>query len=212
MKLAFLTKTRDILAPSAIDQARLHKATNSSQFAREYKDYSKRLISLSWGILDVEEARERMARDINNDFLCVRRPGEFWEYTNDPKVPPLEKLIGEERDQSLKFFTVIQIDFLRPTHDYIDLRSNGMDYAMVTADEQLEGAMKTLGINADWWIMCCTTSDDHKASAYRRSIIVLNRDVNDKDAAAKEILRHIIDPDVMETLENILEDAIREEI
>lgn len=58
---------------------------------RAYKDYSTRLVSVSWHQLDDEGAAARIASDFNNDFLWIRGPDGFQGYYHRPdavKRPP----------------------------------------------------------------------------------------------------------------------------
>lgn len=139
---------------------------------RAYKDYSTRLVSVSWHQLDDEGAAARIASDFNNDFLWIRGPSGFQEYYGKPDAVPLRQLAKLEYEGTA-WFPVFQIDLLRPTHDYIDLRSGGRDYAILLAEKQFEDAMRSLGIMPNWWTICCSTMNDHPMSAYRRSIMVL---------------------------------------
>ena len=178
---------------------------------RAYKDYSTRLVSVSWHQLDDEGAAARIASDFNNDFLWIRGPSGFQEYYGKPDAVPLRQLAKLEYEGTA-WFPVFQIDLLRPTHDYIDLRSGGRDYAILLAEKQFEDAMRSLGIMANWWTICCSTMNDHPKSAYRRSIMVLGRDVHGNDAPYDDIMMALTNAATLDRIEDELEHSLREEI
>lgn len=176
-----------------------------------YKDYSTRLVSVSWHQLDDEGAAARIASDFNNDFLWIRGPSGFQEYYGKPDAVPLRQLAKLEYEGTA-WFPVFQIDLLRPTHDYIDLRSGGRDYAILLAEKQFEDAMRSLGIMPNWWTICCSTMNDHPKSAYRRSIMVLGRDVHGNDAPYDDIMMALTNAATLDRIEDELEHSLREEI
>ena len=178
---------------------------------RDYKDYSTRLVSVSWHQLDDEGAAARIASDFNNDFLWIRGPSGFQEYYGKPDAVPLRQLAKLEYEGTA-WFPVFQIDLLRPAHDYIDLRSGGRDYAILLAEKQFEDAMRSLGIMPNWWTICCSTMNDHPKSAYRRSIMVLGRDIHGNDAPYDDIMMALTNPATLDRIEDELEHSLRAEI
>lgn len=178
---------------------------------RSYKDYSNCLVSVSWHQLTDEEAAARIASDFNNDFLWIRGPGGFQDYYHKPDVVPLRELANPNYADT-RWFHVFQIDLLRPAHDYIDLRSGGRDYAILVAEQHFEEAMRSLGIMPNWWTICCSTMNDHPMSAYRRSIMVLGRDVHGNDAPYEDIVVALANPATLERIEDALEHSLRAEI
>ena len=178
---------------------------------RTYKDYSNRLVSVSWHQLKDEDAAARIASDFNNDFLWIRGPGGFQDYYHRPDAVPLRELANTNYADTA-WFHVFQIDLLRPAHDYLDLRCGGRDYAILTAEQQFEEAMCSLGIVPNWWTICCSTMNDHPMSAYRRSIMVLGRDVHGNDAPYEDIVVALANPATLDLIEDALEHSLRAEI
>ena len=178
---------------------------------RTYKDYSNRLVSVCWHQLTDEEAAARIACDINNDFLWIRGPGGFEAYYHRPDAVPLRELANPNYADTA-WFHVFQIDLLRPAHDYIDLRSGGRDYAILMAEQQFEDAMRSLRIMPNWWTICCSTMNDHPMSAYRRSIMVLGRDIHGNDAPYQDIVVALANPETLDLIEEALEHSLRAEI
>lgn len=178
---------------------------------RTYKDYSNRLVSVCWHQLTDEEAAARIACDINNDFLWIRGPGGFEAYYHRPDAVPLRELANPNYADTA-WFHVFQIDLLRPAHDYIDLRSGGRDYAILMAEQQFEDAMRSLRIMPNWWTICCSTMNDHPMSAYRRSIMVLGRDIHGNDAPYQDIVVAPANPETLDLIEDALEHSLRAEI
>lgn len=178
---------------------------------RAYKDYSARLVSVSWHQLTDEQAAARIASDFNNDFLWVRGLGRFQDYYHKPDTLPLRELANPNYADAA-WFHVFQIDLLRPAHDYIDLRSGGRDYAILIAEQQFEDAMRSLGIMPNWWTICCSTMNDHPKSAYRRSIMVLGRDLHGNDAPHGDIVVALANPETLDLIEDALEHSLRAEI
>lgn len=178
---------------------------------RTYKDYSNRFVSVCWHQLTDEEAAARIACDINNDFLWIRGPGGFEAYYHRPDAVPLRELANPNYADTA-WFHVFQIDLLRPAHDYIDLRSGGRDYAILMAEQQFEDAMRSLRIMPNWWTICCSTMNDHPMSAYRRSIMVLGRDIHGNDAPYQDIVVALANPETLDLIEDALEHSLRAEI
>lgn len=183
----------------------------AQQPGRAYKDYSNCLVSVSWNQLTNEDAAERIASDFNEDFLWIRGPGGFQNDYGKPNAVPLKQLANCHYADTA-WFHVFQIDLLRPVHDYLDLRSGGRDYTILTAEQQFEAAMRSLGITPDWWTICCSTMNDHPMSAYRRSIIVLGRDVHGNDAPYDDIIVALTNPATLVLIEEALEHSMRAEI
>ncbi len=177
---------------------------------RTYKDYSNRLVSVSWHQLTDEEAAARIASDFNNDFLWIRGPDGFQGYYHKRDAVPLRELANPNYADTA-WFHVFQIDLLRPAHDYIDLRSGGRDYVILMAEQQFEDAMRSLRIMPNWWTICCSTMNDHPMSAYRRSIMVLGRDIHGNDAPYQDIVVALANPETLDLIEDALEHSLRAE-
>lgn len=176
-----------------------------------YKDYSKCLVSVSWDQLTDEDASARIASDFNKDFLWISGPDGFQDDYGKTDAVPLRHLANSQYADTA-WFHVFQIDLLRPVYDYISLRSSGRDYAILTAEQQFEEVMRSFGITPNWWTICCSTMNDHPMSAYRRSIIVLGRDVNGDDAPYEDIIVALANPITLAGIEDALEHSLRAEI
>ena len=135
------------------------------------RDYSNRLISLSWHFLTPDECQKRAVADIEPDqrFCDMRAEPGDGEYF-DPAVDHFQQLAGPRGE----LLDCLQIDLLRPTYDYLSLKYNSLLYLLMRAERALDGALETRGIETEWSKIYTTTQDDSPVSAYRRSIIFPN--------------------------------------
>ena len=172
-------------------------------------DYSKRLVSLTYQFLELEELQRRIAADINHDFLFYTPTGEGWQYY-DPKAVPLPMISDPvHTSDDSHWFTIFQIDLLRPTADYLDLRAPGQPiYQILSGECFLTKAFEARNIDCNWSTLCCTTENDHPMSAYRRTIAILSRDAGGAEIRPDPDPR-FINHDLLLALEDDLEQAIR---
>lgn len=173
------------------------------------RDYSTRLVSLTFQFIELEEMQRRIAADINSDFLFYTPTGDDWQYY-DPKTTPLNLISDTEYTSAdSHWFTILQIDLLRPVADYLDLRAPGGPlHQLLSGECFLIDALQSQSIDCNWSTLCCTTETDHPMSAYRRSIAVLNR-LPDGTALQPNPDLHVIKHDLLLTLEDHLETAFR---
>lgn len=135
------------------------------------RDYTNRLISLSWQYLSAGECQARARADINPDFrFCDLRakPGDG-EYF-DPDTNDFRDLTGPDGH----FFDCLQIDLLRPSFDYLSLKYSSLLYILLDCEYLLADKLEARGIVPEWSTIKCTTADDSPISAYRRTIVFPN--------------------------------------
>jgi hypothetical protein len=173
------------------------------------KDYANRLVAVSKRYLSVKEAAARIDRDIEEDFLVMKGPGEYWGEFNKDEAYLIGRYLKKREDDPAQFCCAIQIDFLNPTAGYLDVRGGELHYAIVNADFAFETAMRYIGIDPAWWTISCTTQNDHQLSACRRTIIALDYDPNGNATMSAQVLEKLIDRNMLRHLENILEEKIR---
>lgn len=178
------------------------------------RDYTKRLVALSTRLLDAEEARTLIGRDINSEFLFIAGPEDDWELFQETDALRLETLFGDGRpERLLGTCATLRIDFLNPTSGYFDLMLPlGIRYYVLDAEFHLRDAMTKLGIPTFIWTITCTTANDHPMSAYRRTIIILNQDRAGNDTGARSTCRTLFNPNVFAQLEDLMEESLRKEI
>ncbi len=178
-----------------------------------YRDYRRRLIALSKGEIRIPETRELLSRDIHPEWMLFGGPGREPLPFEETRTLRLELLFAEGSDGTMHVAcTTIQIDFLNPTAGYLDLMGHGIAFSVLDAEYHLLSAMKQLGMEPLWWTLVCTTKDDHPLSAYRRTIIILNRDPDCKPAGPGPVAEQLFTHDVFERLENLMEESHRTEI
>ena len=142
------------------------------------RDYQSRLISLTYQSLPIDELERRVRADLNPDFLFYTSPDSDWEYFELEKTP-LTSFSDPSKVGEFDWFTAVQIDLLRPTVDYLELRAPSQPRFQILSGECfLTAALKARGIMTNWSTLCCTTQNDHPMSAFRRTIAVLGRDEN----------------------------------
>lgn len=179
-----------------------------------YRNYTDRLVALSIGSLDAEEARELISRDISPEFLFITGPRDACELFEETDSLTLEGLFGDGRPDSLSgTCATLRIDFLNPTSGYFDLMLPlGVRFYVLDAELHLQDAMTKLGISPFVWTIICTTANDHPMSAYRRTIIILNQDQAGNDTGARSTGREFFNTDVFAQLEDLMEESLRREI
>jgi hypothetical protein len=178
-----------------------------------HRDYSGRLIALSKDEIFIEEARDLIRRDMNPDWLFLAGPGKEPIPFEETRALRLELLFGEGHfDNVRRRCPTIQIDFINPTAGYLDMMGSGIAFSVLEAEYHLLKAMKELDMEPLWWMLICTTKDHHPLSAYRRSIIILNRDPDGKPAGLGPVADKLFTHDAFERLEDLIEESHRMEI
>ena len=134
-------------------------------------DYSTRLVSLSWHFLSPEECQARARADINPDFrFCDLRVEANDGYYFEPDKDHFNELLGPDRT----LLDCLQIDLLRPTYDYLDLKYNSLLHLLFGIERVLVDSLSSRGIEAQWSMIYATTENDSPVSAYRRTLVFPN--------------------------------------
>ncbi len=138
-------------------------------------DYSKRLVSLSWHFLSAEECDRRVSADIDNGFLYFNLrglPGDGEYFASDEhSFKTFEGMHG-------KLLDCLQIDLLRPVFDYYDLKYKSLLFLLVQIEGKIIELLAKRGIDAEWFMVGCTTANDSPVSALRRTLIFPNAGFN----------------------------------
>ncbi|MGY6637258.1 MAG: hypothetical protein ACXIUO_08985 [Erythrobacter sp.] len=178
------------------------------------RDYTNRLVALSKGWLNVSDARALIQRDINSDFLALMGPGDDWELFKETDTIRLEKFFGSDGLANTQTTCeTLRVDFLNPTSGYLDMMlASGLTFYVVDAEFHLRNAMNEMGIPPFCWTISCTTANDHPMSAYRRTIIILNRDADVNDVRIGGARHQLSNPEVFGQVEDRIDQILRSEI
>lgn len=142
---------------------------NGEEFPRI--DYSKRLVSLSWHFLSAKECDDRASVDIDNGFLyfnfrALPGDGEYF-IPGEHSFTTFEGIHG-------KLLDCLHIDLLRPVFDYYDLKYKSLLLLLVQVEGKIIELLAERGIDAEWFMVGCTTANDSPVSALRRTLVFPN--------------------------------------
>jgi hypothetical protein len=142
---------------------------------RPLPNYQERLVMVSWQDVSPHECQQRALAAVS-PIMCkdAAKPHTEWTYWDPHTRDHFADHLGR-----FNHFCALQIDLLRPSFDYLQLRDG--DRLAETIDELDDRILSIIGPSCTWLFAAMSTTNDHPLSGARRTLIMLDSDRDGRD-------------------------------